>query len=402
MGLLSLELRPGVGIGPFTLGMPVCEAIAYAQRHVDLYPKVDINFLDDEPLQQDLLLNFSEHGFHLRFDPDSQRLRLIEVYDLCKLQLRYATSVIGGPNTAATFVLIYALLGPTFPGEFDEDNVLYSLHYPGLFFLFPIPHDPVYQACCSNSKAELPLEFPDGTTPVASRVCIFAGTGRSKRTAIEAKPPPLPPGIIHQERVIVKLGEGLLFTQGGQSLQFGASPQDAWAELGRPCGVYSKQVDTMVIHSAMEPPQSTLCLDYFYNYFTRGVDILFDGQTHTAKKFVLHTNFPGHSEFNTYLKCNFVIELPEGDGVDVEQPLRAPGKEDGNSSHEAVVSKRQITSNTKWVDVQDIMGDAGQAAIHTRGPAYNPFGPTYVYGYRHIVFEVMKNGHIASVTLFHA
>lgn len=37
----------------------------------------------------------------------------------------------------------------------------------------------------------------------------------------------------------------------------------------------------MVIHSASDPrPRSTLCGDYFYNYFTRGLDILFDGQVY--------------------------------------------------------------------------------------------------------------------------
>lgn len=98
----------------------------------------------------------------------------------------------------------------------------------------------------------------------------------------------------------------------------------------------------MVIHSASDPrPRTTLCGDYFYNYFTRGLDILFDGQvfiffgssniniimilfmitcalrssnitvlylqTHKIKKFVLHTNYPGHADFNSYIKCNFII-----------------------------------------------------------------------------------------------
>lgn len=35
----------------------------------------------------------------------------------------------------------------------------------------------------------------------------------------------------------------------------------------------------MVIHSGLDSrPRTTLCGDYFYNYFTRGLDILFDGQ----------------------------------------------------------------------------------------------------------------------------
>lgn len=44
----------------------------------------------------------------------------------------------------------------------------------------------------------------------------------------------------------------------------------------------------MVIHSASDPrPRTTLCGDYFYNYFTRGLDILFDGQVTTFSFWVL-------------------------------------------------------------------------------------------------------------------
>ena len=42
----------------------------------------------------------------------------------------------------------------------------------------------------------------------------------------------------------------------------------------------------------------------------RGLDVLFDGQTHKVKKFVLRTNVPGHPDFNIYAKCNFVLVLP--------------------------------------------------------------------------------------------
>ena len=30
-------------------------------------------------------------------------------------------------------------------------------------------------------------------------------------------------------------------------------------------------------------------------------------QTHKIKKFVLHSNSPGHADFNLYIKCNFAI-----------------------------------------------------------------------------------------------
>lgn len=46
------------------------------------------------------------------------------------------------------------------------------------------------------------------------------------------------------------------------------------------------------------------------------------------------------------------------------------------------------------------MGDAGRATIHTRGLGSSPFARTHVHGYPGVAFEVMRNGHVASVTLF--
>jgi hypothetical protein len=234
------------------------------------------------------------------------------------------------------------------------------------------------------------LEFPDGTTPVTCRVSIYDSSTDSKvgvgTLTDKAYAPPLPAGSLYMEEVHVELGEELWFTVGGQHIPFGASPQDVWTELGRPCGIHQKQVDQMVIHSASDPrPRTTLCGDYFYNYFSRGLDILFDGQTHKIKKFVLHTNFPGHADFNSYMKCNFSIYSADF----------------GGSFHREVnPSKHCITPSTKWEQVKEILGDCGRAAIQTKGSASNPFGPTFVYGYQNVAFEVMKNGYIATVTLF--
>ncbi|EFJ28090.1 hypothetical protein SELMODRAFT_231702 [Selaginella moellendorffii] len=388
MSVLTLDLRPGAGIGAFSLGMPVCEALAYIEQHHSVFDVVHIKFNDEDPLQFDLVISFPEHGFHLRFEPRTQRLRLIEVYDVQRLQMRYATSSIGGPSVAATFVAVYALFGPTFPGSFDAKRNIYTLFYPGLAFTFPIPGQ--YTNCCQDREAELPIEFPDGTTPVMSRVCIYDGAlggnveaGANLAALIKkAIPPQLPSGSLYMEEVHAKLAEDLFFTTSKKRLPFGASPQDVWAELGRPDGIHQKQVDPMVIHSASDPrPNSALCGDYFYNYFARGLDILFDGQTHRIKKFVLHTNFPAHTDFNSYIKCNFVIHCP------------LTGSDEKDSHY-------VITGDTKWPQIQQLLGDAGRAAIQTQGSVSNPFGPTFVYGYRNIAFEVMKNGHIATVTLF--
>lgn len=54
---------------------------------------------------------------------------------------------------------------------------------------------------------------------------------------------------------------------------------------------------------------NALSFYWFWNFFE---DILFDVQTHKIKKFVLHTNFPGHADFNSYIKCNFAIYGSDG------------------------------------------------------------------------------------------
>lgn len=60
--------------------------------------------------------------------------------------------------------------------------------------------------CCA---AELPLEFPDGTTPVMSRICIYdsavgGGTGVGSPLKI-ALPPQLPSGSLYMEEVHAKV-----------------------------------------------------------------------------------------------------------------------------------------------------------------------------------------------------
>ena len=40
-----------------------------------------------EFLEHDVILCLPEHGMHLRFEPTSQRLRLIEIYDISRMEV---------------------------------------------------------------------------------------------------------------------------------------------------------------------------------------------------------------------------------------------------------------------------------------------------------------------------
>lgn len=86
--------------------------------------------------------------------------------------------------------------------------------------------------------------------------------------------------------------------------------QDVCAVIGAPSRVFFKSEDKMKIHSpsAHKRVQNRRS-DFFFNYFTLGLDILFDARTQKAKKFILHTNYPGHYNFNMYHRCEFKLEL---------------------------------------------------------------------------------------------
>ncbi|CAL8234022.1 unnamed protein product [Arctogadus glacialis] len=91
---------------------------------------------------------------------------------------------------------------------------------------------------------------------------------------------------------------------------FGDSCQDVMALSARQTKSFYKSEDKV----------PSKCNDYFFNYFPLGVDILFDSTTHLVKKFVLHTNFPGHYNFNIYHRCDFRIPLVIKKGGADSQP----------------------------------------------------------------------------------
>lgn len=102
------------------------------------------------------------------------------------LQVKYGKALTGGASHPATFVRVYDIFGPTYPGEYDEQNRMYSLHYPGVVFLFPIPEQHAQR--CRENQIELPLEFLDGSTPLAARICVHAAAEGNDLTCLLTHP----------------------------------------------------------------------------------------------------------------------------------------------------------------------------------------------------------------------
>jgi len=156
--------------------------------------------------------------------------------------------------------------------------------------------------------------------------------------------------------------------------------------IGAPSRVFYKSEDKMKIHSPnAHRKAAALRSDYFFNYFLMGLDILFDARSQTVKKFILHTNFPGHYNFNMYHRCEFNLNLE--------------GSSAGNLGSQPV----NITPISKWEAVSMVVGPCERPVVLNRASSTNttnPFGSTFCYGIQDIIFEVMPNGHLASLSLY--
>merc|ERR1711884_944312 len=173
-----------------------------------------------------------------------------------------------------------------------------------------------------------------------------------------------------------------------KTIKFGDSVQDVMSAVGAPNRIFYKSEDKMKIHSPnAHRKASQLKSDYFYNYFTFGMDLLFDAKHNKVKKFILHTNFPGHYNFNMYHRCEFSLTLKKAEGSNVK----------------AAPSSVHISPYSKWEGVANLFNPAERPVVLNRASSTNttnPFGSTFCYGYQDIIFEVMPNGHIASLTLY--
>ncbi|KAI8990945.1 hypothetical protein BDF20DRAFT_841796 [Mycotypha africana] len=177
---IELDIVPGKSLGPFCLGSSLWDVIHFLSERSQLFPTVELQYSQEEPLKFDFIITLPVNGLHLRFDGSLQRLRSIECYDPNKVKLVYQHSEVSSSRTIPTFLLIYKSFGPTYPGEYEAKQSIYTLKYPGLAFTFPIPlrHQHLYKAANDTSNktttADLPLELPDGTTPIASKVIVYS------------------------------------------------------------------------------------------------------------------------------------------------------------------------------------------------------------------------------------
>lgn len=228
------------------------------------------------------------------------------------------------PEVAPSIEQIEHSFGATHPGVYDAAKQLFALHFRGLSFYFPV--DSKLQPGYAHGLGS--LHFANGASPVVSKMSIYCGSNMA-----ESRPPPLPLSCYNQqlylESATVLRGpsgtRGLrlqLHTESSarvleprkqtltREIRFGDTCQDVAGNLGAPNRIFYKSEDKMKIHSPNAHRRAqTKRSDFFFNYFTLGIDILFDSRTQRCRKIILHTNYPGHYNFNMYHRCEFNLQL---------------------------------------------------------------------------------------------
>lgn len=407
--MLELEVIPEHGLTSdnieFILGTHFSQSIASIQHQVGTIKGVEISYCDREPLAFDLTIKLTQDGIKLVFDSLSQRLKVIEIYDLSLVRLKYCDLLFNCPDVSPTIEQIDQSFGATRPGVFEPERQIFTLTFRGLAFEFPA--DTKFQPSYGGSRRELgKLQFPPGESPTVSHLAIYSGNSLADCVA-PSPPPSHMPALTCRAVDVIRSGRrtcglNITFEAAGmdgrsrseaviRKLKFGDSVQDIMSAVGAPNRIFYKSEDKMKIHSPNAHRKSAaLKSDYFYNYFLIGMDVLFDARTNRVKKFILHTNFPGHYNFNMYHRCEFHLEL---------------SSEHRRSSHTQLIHNpiTTLTPLTRWETVADRLKPSERPVVLNRASSTNttnPFGSTFCYGYQDIIFEVMPNGHIASVSLY--
>lgn len=404
--MLDLEVVPERSLGcdnwEFILGMHFSQAVAIIQSQVGIIKGVQVLYSDTNPLGVDIVINLPQDGIRLIFDPVVQRLKAIEVFNMKLVKLKYNGMPFNSPEVLPSIEQIEHSFGATHPGVYDAAKQLFALHFRGLSFYFPV--DSKLQPDYAHGLGS--FIFQSGCSPVVSKMSLYCGGNMA-----ESRPPALPLSCYNQQLYLESASvlrnstgtRGLrlqLFTEGSvrvleprrqcltREILFGDSCQDVATSLGAPNRIFFKSEDKMKIHSPSAHRRvQTKRSDIFFNYFTLGIDVLFDARTQRCKKIILHTNYPGHYNFNMYHRCEFQFQLAP-DKVSETEPLNSP-----------VI----ISAYSKWDTINSRLAPAERPVVLHRASSTNtanPFGSTFCYGYQDIIFEVMPNNYIASVTLY--
>ncbi|TGZ68634.1 hypothetical protein CRM22_004161 [Opisthorchis felineus] len=432
--MLDVEVVPELAIRhktwEFILGMPIQQMISILRVHDNVIRSVDLWYNDKSPFSSNLVVVLPGDGLRFHFDPFLQRLRLIEVFDLSKIALRYWSQYFNSSSVLPSIQEILRIFGSTKP--LHDTGGEFRLCYRGITFILKPLDASTGDFYLSPRGSLISLSTVNAqSTLVVSRLFIYLGNNLTEAKVSLELPSACYLHNVFLDRLEVirsaNVTEQLRFHLVTQDLHtsltrepqirrftrvlsFGVSVQDVLAALGSPSRIFYKTEDKMKIHLPqsyrLEQPRRS---DYFFNYFTLGVDILFDARYHQVTKFVLHTNQPGEYSFNAYHRCLFELPLSNSSVTDSKSSKGVSIASDEASTGSEVPSVQidefVVTPFVKWSAIRQKIEhfvDVEPVVIHREAkPQKNPFGPTHAFGYSDIIFEVIPaNDYLASVTLY--
>jgi hypothetical protein len=74
------------------------------------------------PLDVDLVINLPHDGIRLVFDPIVQRLKIIEIYNMKLVKLKYCGLPFNSPEVLPSIEQIEHSFGATHPGVYDSEK----------------------------------------------------------------------------------------------------------------------------------------------------------------------------------------------------------------------------------------------------------------------------------------
>lgn len=232
---------------------------------------------------------------------------MIDIYDITLRPFFINGSVLGGDKTSQiTYESIHKILGPTFPGQFIEEELQYLCNFDGASFLFQIPES--FVDTFRTPGTHLPLIFPDSRSPILERIFIYP----FDLNILEPKSYPdfleaniqvvlrhLDPSL--NTAVMIRLD-----SSDASYISLGMRPQDIISILGDP-------------NVATVCPQTN---SYRYEYRIFGIEFHISETSHQIFRIVLKNNLACSAEFGKYDRCPFRIFLkpPVEQAFDVDTP----------------------------------------------------------------------------------
>ena len=257
------------------LGACLHEILTRIKAQPQRYPKIDVVYSPEDPINTPVVISLAQNGIRLRFDGPDQRLRLIEVVDFGQTSLVYKnidlvklpeSKRVRARTSGPTFRHVYdKLCGPTFAGEYlapeatkSLDKGTYVLSYPGLAFSFPL------QNSAWSPEKDFVALLSSSAASTAVSLAIFSGSSwKDARQDLYNGPCPHPrsTGSIGRGREVAPdevehvtvHGQGLMDLHRRSSPPFKirlgiTTPQDLVAELGPPDAIHRKHDRRLSIH----------------------------------------------------------------------------------------------------------------------------------------------------------